>query len=341
MCGIVSYFGPHNGVERVLNALELLTYRAPDSSGLAVMGADGQLAVRRAVGTAADLREAMASDPLPTLRQTAMQVVLGHGRWAMVGAVTVENTHPISDRSQTRIACENGSHNATLMLEMMADQAQWWHDRSLPAGAAVHRTQNTTEVLTYEWERLAYLFAEAALPAGSAELVEKLDEWAVTDAEERALRLAVWRLREGNAHACAFYSLQRPDTLYITSHRKPIALIMRRDEEGREEVMVASDTNAALMLWPKAVVESAVATVEALQASRADQSEIDAILSKFEVEVIYLDNDVYQGEELLARISRREENGRVRPQIDITRYDGTPVLVSPQTTRLNPVLFGN
>ena len=39
MCGIVSYFGPHDGVERVLNALELLTYRAPDSSGLAVLTA--------------------------------------------------------------------------------------------------------------------------------------------------------------------------------------------------------------------------------------------------------------------------------------------------------------
>ncbi len=340
MCGIVSYYGPHDGVERVLNALELLTYRAPDSSGLAVLAADGQLAVRRAVGTAAELKAAIASDRLPPLRKSDMQVVMGHGRWAMVGAVTVENTHPISDRSQTRIACENGSHNATIMLEMMADQVQWWHDHSLSAEAAVHRTQNTTEVLTYEWERMAYLFAEAALPAGSGEFVERLDEWGVTDAEERALRLAVWRLREGNAHACAFYSLQRPDTLYITSHRKPIALIIRQDEEGQEEVMVASDINAALMLWPKAVVESAVATVEALQASHADQSEIEAILNKFQVDVIYLDNDVYQGEELLARISRREENGRVQPHIDITRYDGAPVLVAPQPIRLNPVMVG-
>ena len=40
MCGIVSYFGPNDGVDRVLNALELLAYRAPDSSGLAVMGGD-------------------------------------------------------------------------------------------------------------------------------------------------------------------------------------------------------------------------------------------------------------------------------------------------------------
>ncbi|MFQ5434381.1 MAG: hypothetical protein ACE5FD_05840, partial [Anaerolineae bacterium] len=264
---------------------------------------------------------------------------------AMVGAVTAENTHPISDRSQARVACENGSHNATLMLEMMAEQAQWWHARGVPATEAVHRTQNTTEVLTYEWERMATLLDESALPAGSAEFVEKLDEWAVTDVEERALRLAMWRLREGNAHACAFYSRLRPDTLCVTSHNKPIAIITRTDENGRQESLVASDVNAALMLWPKDVVDAAVATVEALQASGADQSRINAILDKFRVDVIYLDNDIYQGEELLARIRRGEENGDgrddcIQPQIDITRYDGTPIAVSPQSIRLNPTMAG-
>ncbi|MEJ2750211.1 MAG: glutamine--fructose-6-phosphate aminotransferase, partial [Anaerolineae bacterium] len=63
MCGIVSYFGPNDGVERVLNALELLTYRAPDSSGLAVLAADGSLAVRRAVGTAVHLKNTIAANP--------------------------------------------------------------------------------------------------------------------------------------------------------------------------------------------------------------------------------------------------------------------------------------
>lgn len=340
MCGIVSYFGPRDGVERVLNALELLTYRAPDSSGLAVLDADDQLAVRRAVGTAVHLKQAIAANPLPPLRQSEMQIVVGHGRWAMVGAVTEANTHPISDRSQARVACENGSHNASLMLEKMADQDQWWQARGVPADEPVHRTQNTTEVLTYEWERMTLLQAEDNLPAGSAELMEKLDEWAVADAEERALRLAVWRLRQGNAHACAFYSIHRPDTLYITSHHKPIALISRIADDGRQEVMVASDVNAALMLWPQEVVATAVATIETLQASGADQSHINAILDKFRVDVIYLDGDVYQGEELLARIDKCELNGRVQPRITITRYDGTPIAVAAQSVRLNPAMVG-
>ncbi|MCP4424361.1 MAG: hypothetical protein GY803_07720 [Chloroflexi bacterium] len=336
MCGIVSYFGPNNGVERVLSALELLTYRAPDSSGLAVLAADGELAVRQAVGTAVHLKNAIAANPLPPLRQSDMQVVVGHGRWAMVGAVTTENTHPIGDRSQDRVACENGSHNATLMLEMMAEQAEWWRERGIPA-ETVHRTQNTTEVLTYEWERMATLLAESALPADSAEFVAQLDEWAVTDVEERALRLAMWRLRAGNAHACAFYSRHRPDTLYVTSHHKPIAIIARTDENGRQEIMVASDVNAALMLWSGDEVDTAVSTVEALQASHADQPRINAILDEFRVDVIYLDNDIYQGEELLARITHDD---RAQPQIIVTRYDGTPIAVSPQSIRLNPTMVG-
>ncbi len=337
MCGIVSYFGPNDGVECVLNALELLTYRAPDSSGLAVLAADGELAIRRAVGTAVHLKNAIAANPLPPLRQSEMQIVVGHGRWAMVGAVTIENTHPISDRSRAHVACENGSHNASLMLEKMADQAQWWRARGIPADEPVHRTQNTTEVLTYEWERMALLLAEDNLPAGSSEFVERLDEWAVTDAEERALRLAIWRLREGNAHACAFYSTHRPDTLYVTSHHKPIALISHTDDAGRQEVMVASDVNAALMLWPKEVVETAVATLETLKANGADQAHINAILEQFRVDVIFLDGDVYQGEELLARIQKCEAD---QPQITVTRYDGTPVAVAPQSIRLNPAMVG-
>jgi glucosamine 6-phosphate synthetase-like amidotransferase/phosphosugar isomerase protein len=48
MCGIVCYFGQAAGVARVLEALRLLEYRAPDSAGLAALaGKNGELIVRR------------------------------------------------------------------------------------------------------------------------------------------------------------------------------------------------------------------------------------------------------------------------------------------------------
>ena len=80
------------------------------------------------------------------------QVVLGHGRWAMVGAVTEANTHPILDRSRSRAVCENGSHNAAAMLRLRAEQAAWWRARGVAEDEPVHRTENTTEVISYEWE---------------------------------------------------------------------------------------------------------------------------------------------------------------------------------------------
>ena len=116
MCGIVCFYGRSEGVNRVLNALDLLAYRAPDSSGIAVIGEDGQFSVRRAVGTSEQLRAELAEQPLPALRPGDVQVVMGHGRWAMVGAVNETNAHPLSDRSRDRVVCENGSHNTTLSL---------------------------------------------------------------------------------------------------------------------------------------------------------------------------------------------------------------------------------
>jgi glucosamine 6-phosphate synthetase-like amidotransferase/phosphosugar isomerase protein len=340
MCGIVSYFGPNDGVERVLNALELLTYRAPDSSGLAALAADGELAVRRAVGTAVRLKSAIAANPLPPLRQSDMQIVVGHGRWAMVGAVTEANTHPISDRSGARVTCENGSHNASLMLGGLAAQEKWWRARGVPESEPVHRTQNTTEALSYEWERMAYLLEEAAPPAGNEAFLAQLVESGITDVEEQALRLAVWRLHQGNAHACAFYSRHRPDTLYVTSHSKPIALVSRNDAQGRRELMAASDMNAALMLWSRDEVETAVAQIETLQANKADPAAINAILDQFIVDVIFLDDNLNQGQELFARISLAETDGQLAPHVEISRYDGAPIAVMAQTMRLNPALAG-
>jgi glucosamine 6-phosphate synthetase-like amidotransferase/phosphosugar isomerase protein len=340
MCGIVSYFGPNDGVKRVLNALELLAYRAPDSSGLAVVAADGEFAVRRAVGTAAQLKAAIAANPMPPLRKSDTQVVVGHGRWAMVGAVTEANSHPISDRSGARMVCENGSHNASLMLGGLLVQEQWWRARGVAESEPVHRTQNTTEVLVYEWERMVYLLEEDALPNENRPFQTRLVHVGILDVEEQALRLAVQRLRPGNAHACTFYSCHQPDTLYVTSHNKPIALISRTDDHGRQELMVASDVNAALMLWSRAEVETAVTQIENLQANKTDPAAVEVVLDQFTVDVIFLDDDLNHGRELFARITASETDGRLVPQIEVSRYDGTPIPVVTQSMRLNPALVG-
>lgn len=276
------------------------------------------------------------------------QIVVGHGRWAMVGAVTVANAHPLSDRSGTRLVCENGSHNARLMLAAQVDQEAWWRQRGVPPDEPVHRSENTTEVIAYEWERAVHQLQEEACSEEERPFLQALDYWEITDREERALRLALHRLHSGNAHAGVCFSRRRPGTLYVSSHNKPIAIAVRTLQDGRREAMVASDVNAALMLWPGEEVDVAAAEIEKLETAvrrgtlttREAALAIEKVIHRFAVDVVFLDADLHQGRELLACVTNRVEDGRVVPSVNITRYDGIPVATTVRRIYLNPSMVG-
>jgi glucosamine 6-phosphate synthetase-like amidotransferase/phosphosugar isomerase protein len=281
------------------------------------------------------------------------QIVIGHGRWAMVGAVTEENAHPFLDHSGTRVVCENGSHNASLLLGIREQQERWWHAHGVSENEPVHRSQNTTEVIVYEWERVIHQIREDQLDGDSLEYLNRLKEWKIEDFEEQALRLTLWRLRSGNAHACAFQSRQNPGVLYISSHNKPIAIITKETtcedtRVQRHEIMVASDVNAALMLWSGEQVEAALERIISRQKSLSSyeihkedaKQEIQSVLNQFSAEAIFLDQELNGGNELFARIENQLEDGKIVPKVEVTRYDGTPVVVTPQHIQINPSMAG-
>jgi glucosamine--fructose-6-phosphate aminotransferase (isomerizing) len=88
MCGIVGAIAERNIVPVLVEGLRRLEYRGYDSAGIACVGRDGSLGLRRAVGKVADLEKKLDGAPL------AGPLGFAHTRWATHGGVTEANAHP-------------------------------------------------------------------------------------------------------------------------------------------------------------------------------------------------------------------------------------------------------
>jgi glucosamine--fructose-6-phosphate aminotransferase (isomerizing) len=88
MCGIVGYIGPRDATPLILDGLKRLEYRGYDSAGLAVVKANGDIAVRREAGKIEALLEMVDDDPV------SGRIGIGHTRWATHGDPCQRNAHP-------------------------------------------------------------------------------------------------------------------------------------------------------------------------------------------------------------------------------------------------------
>jgi glutamine---fructose-6-phosphate transaminase (isomerizing) len=102
MCGIVGYIGPKRVVPLILDGLRRLEYRGYDSAGIAVVGNDGKLDIRRAPGKLRNLEESIRTTPIDGLYG------IGHTRWATHGRPTEENAHPHRDCTGEIVVVHNG-----------------------------------------------------------------------------------------------------------------------------------------------------------------------------------------------------------------------------------------
>jgi len=137
MCGIVGYVGPRNAVPLLIEGLKRLEYRGYDSAGVAVLQADGTLAVRKRVGRLSNLEDALEMDPV------AGGLGIGHTRWATHGEPSEINSHPHLDCAGDLAVVHNGIIENYLALR--AD---------LEAKGHVFRSQTDTEVLPHLIEEI-------------------------------------------------------------------------------------------------------------------------------------------------------------------------------------------
>jgi len=102
VCGIVGYIGPKPVVPLIIDGLRRLEYRGYDSAGIAVVGQNGKLEIRRASGKLKNLEDLLGKCPIEGVYG------LGHTRWATHGRPTEENAHPHRDCTGEIVVVHNG-----------------------------------------------------------------------------------------------------------------------------------------------------------------------------------------------------------------------------------------
>src|ERR671922_446525 len=132
MCGIVGYIGEKSAVGIIVEGLKRLEYRGYDSAGVAVLGANGALEVRRAAGRMKVLEGILRERPV------AGTLGIGHTRWATHGRPSDENAHPHTDCTGSLVVVHNGILENYLEIK-----------ERLAADGHTFRSETDTEVLAH------------------------------------------------------------------------------------------------------------------------------------------------------------------------------------------------
>ncbi|MCS7041277.1 MAG: glutamine--fructose-6-phosphate transaminase (isomerizing) [Bryobacteraceae bacterium] len=132
MCGIIGYIGQRKPLPVLMEGLKRLEYRGYDSAGLALIGHDGRLEIRRASGKLHNLEEALRRAPADGWYG------IGHTRWATHGRPTEENAHPHRDCRGDTVVVHNGIIENYLELK-----------EELTARGHVFGTETDTEIIPH------------------------------------------------------------------------------------------------------------------------------------------------------------------------------------------------
>ncbi len=301
----------------------------------------------------------------PVFLDFLSQPIIAHGRWALQSSVTVRNAHPFFDLQRHRAIVLNGQFSNAVEAE-----AKEFLSTVIPVP---FRSENSAEYFSLLWgyyyhnlkgERQRYQDIRTQVAAGlenyyiGSQAVDfKTFQWiggrSELELDELAFLEAAKRMITGGGQiAVAGISLVSPRRLYVVSHNRPVFLVRRIDTQ---DIMVVSDINAALGLFPQSLILERTLDLIRLQKQKdrevkarrhtgVPEEEIDSLvgsymqkeqklLSDFQVEVYPL-----EGESVFARIETRLTQGVLDRTPVITDFEGKALPeIEPFFTPLSPM----
>jgi glucosamine 6-phosphate synthetase-like amidotransferase/phosphosugar isomerase protein len=334
------------GAEKALNV-----YGRAAAAAMAVLQ-ETLVSRLRSVDAAAELPEIRSGTTDPTVLRYFAPPVIAHGRWALQSSVTEENAHPFLDQHRRRALVLNGKFDSDVEAEVRRYLREVCGSR--------FRSENSTEFLGLLWgfyadqlqaEQRRYAEVVRQSEAGLTDLGvgslsidyhihrrvrdltrEQLDETAFVEAVRCMCR------RGGQLAVCAM-SLDSPGRIYVAAHNRPVFIVRRLDND---DVMVVSDVNAAMGLFPQQLIQQTVRSlrdsrrryrekIQALQAEHAPEEVLARLekqqrqrergmLEAFTVEVVPL-----EGEEKFAVAEVSCEGASLSRKLRLTDFEGRPM----------------
>ena len=197
MCGIFGYIGKKSALDACLNGLEQLEYRGYDSTGIAGIF-ENRLHIYKKEGKLSNLKQ--------TLPLQALDVAIGHTRWATHGKVNDLNAHPHFDMHKTLAIVHNGIiENYDHLRKQLQEEG------------AIFVTDTDSEVI--------------------AQLIAKQYKGDL----QKALQQTLLFLR--GSYAIAAIHKDHPDTIVAAASDCPLAIGI---DDAKGESIVSSDPNALI-----------------------------------------------------------------------------------------------
>jgi len=271
MCGIVAYVGCKICQPLLIEGLKRLEYRGYDSAGIAVIDAQGDLHIRRAVGRISVLEESLHNgNALP-----GAKLGMAHTRWATHGAPTEINAHPHTDDSGSIALVHNGIiENFAALKQVLAEQGHTF------------KSETDTEVLAV---LIGHLYNELR---GKRQESERAGHRLATGSLLQVAVQAALHEVEGT-YGIAVICKDEPDTLVVARKGSPLIIGV-----GQDEYIVASDASAIVEHTTQVVYlndnEMAVLRPGSFRTCTIDDIQVTPVISHLENRIEEYELGTYQ-----------------------------------------------